>query len=235
MSVLFVNSQILFDLGGDPVGGRVTNYLLEKSRVVGPGQGERNFHIFYQICCGAGGQERSQYRIEQVQYYYYLSVTQCYTVPGIDDTADFRELMEAMTVVGITPQEKQEIIRVVSIILWLGNVAFVEQKSETSQVQDRAVIDIVAHLLQVNTKALEDALCTRQIQTGVGAKAEKFVKPATAAQADFSRDTLAKSLYSKAFDWIVAKINASIRKENFNGIQIGVLDIYGFEIFQYNR
>lgn len=61
------------------------------------------------------------------------------------------------------------------------------------------------------------------IYLGIGNKAEIFTKPSTAAQADFSRDTLAKALYSRLFDWLVHKINESIRKDGHQGIQIGVL------------
>jgi myosin-1 len=220
--------EILFDYGGDPVGGRVTNYLLEKSRVVGPSQGERNFHIFYQICAGSSAQDKQNYCIEKPDYYYYLSCSNCYQVPGIDDNADYREMMEAMQTVGVTHEEIQEVIRVTSAILWLGNVSFKEPRPEQAQVADRQVLDIVAGLLQVNSQALEQALCFRQIQTGVGAKAEKFTKPNTAAASDFSRDTLSKALYSRMFDYLVHKINISIKKDNFQGIQIGVLDICNF-------
>jgi myosin heavy subunit len=59
--------EILFDFGGDPVGGRVTNYLLEKSRVVGPGPNERSFHVFYQMCCGVTAAERHSYCIEKCE------------------------------------------------------------------------------------------------------------------------------------------------------------------------
>lgn len=96
------------------------------------------------------------------------------------------------------------------------------------------MLDIVAQLLAVKPAALEKCLCQRKIQTGVGAKAEIFDKPNTAAQADFCRDTLAKSMYSKLFDAVVYKVNVALGTAQHNGVQIGVLDIYGFEIFQYN-
>jgi len=226
--------EVLFDYAGDPVGGRVTNYLLEKSRVVGPAVGERNFHSFYQICKGAGPGEREQYCIEGVEYYYYLSQTECFDVQGIDDVSDYKEMVAACRVVGLNDEEIGEVHRVLSAVLWLGNVAFTEDNQEKSSVQDPQVLEIVSHLLQVDVAVLTEALCQRQIQTGQGSRAEIYKKPNTASQADFCRDTLSKALYSFQFDWLVRKINESIKKENFEGVHIGILDIYGFEIFEFN-
>ena len=183
--------------------------------------------MFYQVCSGATAAERQAYCLENADYYYYLSVSGCYQVPGINDAEDWREMTESMRTVGINEAERQEVIRSIAVCLWLGNVAFEERKPEVAEVRDRAVLDIVAGLLQVQPAALEAALCNRQIQTGVGARAEKYVKPNTAAASDFSRDTLAKAIFTRLFDYIVAKINLSIQKDNFQGIQIGVLDIYG--------
>lgn len=225
--------EILFE-GGDPVGGRVTNYLLEKSRVVGPGPNERNFHVFYQVTCGAPAAERQQYCIEGPEYYFYLTQSGCFTVQGIDDAQEYSELVAAFQKIGITETERADVLCCLSVVLWLGNVAFQEQKPEVSSVADRRVLDVVAGLLQVNVGALEECLCVRKIQTGVGAKAEKFAKPLRSTEADFCRDTLAKALYSRMFDWLVLKINQAIRKDGHRGLQIGVLDIYGFEIFQSN-
>jgi len=186
-----------------------------------------SLQVFYQVCSGATAAERQAYCLENANYYYYLSVSGCYQVPGINDVEDWREMTESMQTVGINESERQEVIRSIAVCLWLGNIAFVEKRDEVAEVQDRAVLDIAAGLLQVQPAALEAALCNRQIQTGVGARAEKYIKPNTAAASDFSRDTLAKAIFTRLFDYLVAKINISIQKDNFQGIQIGVLDIYG--------
>lgn len=226
--------EILFDYGGDPVGGRVTNYLLEKSRVVGPGKSERNFHIFYQVCAGATAEQKRDFTLEGPDYYYYLSVSECYKVDGIADLDDWKEVVEALGTLGFPDEEVNGLVRAIAIVLWLGNIAFSEDNNEKAYVQDKAVLDIAAGLLGVQSALLEKALTTRKLQTGAGAKAEVFTKPNKASEADFCRDTLSKAIYSRMFDYLVARINSSIRKENFKGVQIGVLDIYGFEIFQNN-
>lgn len=96
------------------------------------------------------------------------------------------------------------------------------------------MLAVVAALLGVDAGKLERSICFRNITTGTGNRAEKFNKPLPATQAEFSRDTLSKALYSRLFDWIVKKVNESIKIADHKGCQIGVLDIYGFEIFENN-
>ena len=87
--------EILFDPSGAPASGRVSNFLLEKPRVVGQGESERSFHIFYQVLgryCETGALPP--------QGYHYLNQTTCYAVKGIDDAADFEDVLEALTTVG---------------------------------------------------------------------------------------------------------------------------------------
>jgi myosin-1 len=225
---------ILFDTRGDPVGGNVTNYLLEKSRVVGPSQNERNFHVFYQLTTGMPEAQKEQFVIYSPDYYYYLFKSNCYSVDSIDDHKDFEEMVGGMRAVGFSQEEINETFRLVSTILWLGNLTFNEDGTEKASVADPQVLDVIAGLLQVDAAKISRALCFRQITTGTGKKVETFNKPNNKATAENTRDTLAKALYSRMFDWIVEKVNQSIRKNDHQGTLIGVLDIYGFEIFQFN-
>lgn len=226
--------EILFNYGGDPVGGRVTNYLLEKSRVVAPSKGERNFHVFYMVTQHCAPQYKDQFYLYPPDSFWYLSQSECYQVPGIDDAKDYKDMMEGFRTLGVTEEEISGIHNCLSVILWLGNIQFVENNNEQSSIQDPQMLEAVASLLQVPSAALLKCLCQRKIQTGTGARAEIYEKPNTAAQAGFSRDTLAKAMYYKLFDAVVAKVNMALGTNKDTGIQIGVLDIYGFEIFQYN-
>ena len=219
-----------FDYGGDPVGGHVSNYLLEKSRVVGPAVNERNFHVFYQLTAGASQQDRTALYIESPSYYRYLNGTGCLTVDGINDAADWREMSEAFATVGLPDDERREIMRTLSLVLWLGNLTFEETAQEESFPKDQGVVDIIAHLMQISSADVTAGLCVRTITAGT----EVFKKPCTLKEAEFNRDTMAKALYSRLFDYLVAKINESIQPPAYEGNVIGVLDIFGFEIFQHN-
>jgi myosin-1 len=225
--------KILFDAGGDPVGGVVVSYLLEKSRVATPTPGERNFHAFYVLCAGASAAEKKALGIQDQTSFNYLNQTGTYSVDGIDDVEWYREMVEALEVLGFTEQQQYEIKRVLAGILHLGNITFRQGNSEDAKLSSRSALEKASSILETDAKLLEAGLLTRRISTGTGRGRETFKKPNNQKGAEFCRDTLAKALYSKTFDWIVAMVNQSIDVKKHD-LHIGVLDIYGFEIFQNN-
>ncbi len=90
---------------GDPEGGLITNYLLEKSRVVKQTKGERNFHVFYQLLAGADAATKQEFGLRPPQAYSYLSESECFTVDGTNDAAEFKEMSHAMGVMGLSAQQ----------------------------------------------------------------------------------------------------------------------------------
>jgi myosin-1 len=225
--------EIQFDKKGDPIGGRITNYLLEKSRVVYQSSGERNFHIFYQICSGSTKEEQEKYGTKNASDFYYLSQSGCFQVDNIDDVQDFKDVKHAMDVIGITKQEQENIFSLVAGILWLGNVRFAEQGGRTVIANDD-VLTFTASLLGVSNMALQNVLLFRVLQTGMGGKrGSTYNVPQTPDQAAAIRDALAKALYNRLFDWLVQRVNDAMDAHQDTHV-IGVLDIFGFEIFEKN-
>ncbi|KAK8463508.1 hypothetical protein SEVIR_1G372100v4 [Setaria viridis] len=139
-----------------------------------------------------------------------------------------------MDIIGISSEEQEAIFRVVAAILHLGNVEFVEGgDGDSSKPKDEKSLfhlRTAAELFMCDEKALQDSLCQRVIVT----RDENIVKTLDPEAAKGSRDALAKTVYSRLFDWLVNKINHSIGQDPNSKCLIGVLDIYGFESFKTN-
>ena len=222
--------QLQFNGQGEPVGATITNYLLEKSRVVGQIRDERNFHIFYQFTKGASKEYRTNFGIQQPSTYPYTSASKCLDVDGIDDLADYAETLEAMRIIGLSQAEQDEIFRMLAAILWTGNIGFREDKDGNAEVTDQSVVDFLAYLLEVDPAQVVQAITIRIIT----ARNEVLESPANPAQAMATRDALAKAIYNNLFDWIVERVNVSLKARGTPAHSIGILDIYGFEIFEKN-
>ncbi|KAG9241862.1 P-loop containing nucleoside triphosphate hydrolase protein [Calycina marina] len=223
--------QLQFNAQGEPVGADITNYLLEKTRVVSQIRDERNFHIFYQFTKGASESYRTTFGIQKPETYAYTSKSRCYDVDGIDDLAEYRDTLNAMKVIGLSQAEQDEIFRVLAAILWTGNINFVEDKDGYAAIQDQSVVDFLAYLLEVDTEQVVSAITVRILTPRNG---EVIESPANPAQAIATRDGLAKALYNNLFDWIVERVNVSLKARGAPANSIGILDIYGFEIFEKN-
>ncbi|TQV96930.1 myosin-1 [Cordyceps javanica] len=223
--------QIYFNSTGEPVGADITNYLLEKSRVVGQITNERNFHIFYQFTKGASRQYQEQYGIQKPETYLYTSRSKCLEVDGIDDLAEFQDTLNAMKVIGLSQAEQDEVFRVLATILWVGNIQFQEDQSGYAEVRDSSVVDFAAYLLETTPEQLIKGITIRILTPRNG---EVIESPANPAQATATRDALAMALYNNLFDWIVARINKSLKSQQATANAVGILDIYGFEIFEKN-
>ena len=123
--------DIDFDTAGAMRGARIQTYLLEKSRVVAPAEGERSYHVFYQLCAGATNDERSELSVPRdPAEFEYLAASSVLDVDGRDDARECDALRAALATVGIDALATKEIFRTVSAVLWLGNVEFVDRAVE---------------------------------------------------------------------------------------------------------
>uniref|UniRef100_A0A8C9EQU5 Myosin IC n=1 Tax=Pavo cristatus TaxID=9049 RepID=A0A8C9EQU5_PAVCR len=229
--------DVQFDYRGAPVGGHILNYLLEKSRVVHQNHGERNFHIFYQLL--EGGEEDLLRRLgleKSPQQYHYLVKGHCARVSSINDKNDWKVVRRALSIISFNDNEVEDLLSIVASVLHLGNVQFAADEQGNAQVTTENQIKYLARLLAVEGSVLRDALIHKKII----AKGEELISPLNLEQAAYARDALAKAIYGRTFSWLVNKVNKSLayKEGEFPGWRsttvLGLLDIYGFEVFQHN-
>ncbi|CAN1270668.1 XI-C [Linum perenne] len=226
--------EIQFDYCGRISGAAVRTYLLERSRVCQVSDPERNYHCFY-LLCAAPKKEIEKYKLGNPKSFHYLNQSNCYELVGVSDAKNYLATRRAMDVVGISEVEQEAIFRIVAAILHLGNIDFRNDGDvEAAVVKDEDAkfhFNMTAELLRCDPQSLEDALCKRKMIT----PDDVIKKSLNPGGATISRDGLAKTIYCRLFDWLVDKINVSIGQDPKSKCLIGVLDIYGFESFQYNR
>uniref|UniRef100_A0A2R5LJZ3 Putative myosin class ii heavy chain n=1 Tax=Ornithodoros turicata TaxID=34597 RepID=A0A2R5LJZ3_9ACAR len=225
--------DINFDFKGEPLGGHINNYLLEKSRVIYQQPGERNFHAFYHLLYGAPDGMLSDFGLKhEPQKYFYTKQGDCPKVNTINDRADYKQVCSAFKVLGFSQEHCDTLWKIVAAIIHLGEVEFVLDGDEAKV---KGSLDRLAKLFAVPKDMLHRTLCQRVIAAG----GEVMEKAHTVSEALYGRDALAKAVYERMFSWIVGRVNEAIQvQSNGYGTKkntvIGVLDIYGFEIFDNN-
>uniref|UniRef100_A0A8D0D419 Osteoclast-stimulating factor 1 n=1 Tax=Sander lucioperca TaxID=283035 RepID=A0A8D0D419_SANLU len=224
--------EIQFSSGGEPDGGKISNFLLEKSRVVMRNPGERSFHIFYQLIEGASGEQKSSLGITSLDYYTYLNQSGSYKVDDINDKSDFQETTHAMDVIGISAEDRSMVLQIVAGVLHLGNITF-KEAGNYAAVESEEFLAFPAFLLGIDQNRLKEKLTSRKMDSKWGNAVESIDVTLNVEQACYTRDALSKALHSRVFDFLVESINKAVVKDH-QEFNIGVLDIYGFEIFQKN-
>ncbi|XP_074834075.1 unconventional myosin-IXb isoform X2 [Carettochelys insculpta] len=219
-------------------GAVVEKYLLEKSRLVSQEKDERNYHVFYSLLLGVSEEERKEFHLKQPEDYFYLNQHNLKIEDEEDLRHDFERLKQAMEMVGFLPATKKQIFSVLSAILYLGNVTYKKKatgRDEGLEVGPPEVLDTLSQLLKVKREILVEVLTKRKTVTAN----DKLILPYSLSEAITARDSMAKSLYSALFDWIVLRINHALlnkkdMEESVTCLSIGVLDIFGFEDFETN-
>uniref|UniRef100_A0A8C4SK65 Myosin ID n=1 Tax=Erpetoichthys calabaricus TaxID=27687 RepID=A0A8C4SK65_ERPCA len=224
--------DINFDFKGDPIGGHINNYLLEKVSVV---PSLTFVLLFVQLVLG--GPEsllRSLHIQKDPKAYAYIQVGG-QKKSSINDSADFKAVADAMKVIGFTQEEIQTVYKILAAILHLGNLKF-GSDGDVTLIENSKLASVLGDLLSTRQENVEKALLYRTVATG----RDVIDKQHTEQEASYGRDALAKAIYERLFCWIVGRINDIIEVKDFDvkvhgkNTVIGVLDIYGFEIFQNN-
>uniref|UniRef100_A0A8W4F8A3 Myosin IXB n=1 Tax=Sus scrofa TaxID=9823 RepID=A0A8W4F8A3_PIG len=197
-----------------------------------------NYHVFYYLLLGVNEEERQEFQLKQPEDYFYLNQHNLKIEDGEDLKHDFERLKQAMEMVGFLPATKKQIFSILSAILYLGNVTYKKRatgRDEGLEVGPPEVLDTLSQLLKVKREILVEVLTKRKTVTSN----DKLILPYSLSEAITARDSMAKSLYSALFDWIVLRINHALlnkkdMEESVSCLSIGVLDIFGFEDFERN-
>ncbi|XP_071449354.1 unconventional myosin-Ia-like [Hetaerina americana] len=165
--------DVEFDFKGEPLGGTVTNYLLEKSRVTKQAQGERNFHIFYQLLTGADIQLLKSLKLQRnVDNYAFLHSSRALQLETVDDRRDFQVTKKALETLGFTLEEVINVFQIVACVLKLGNIVFIPTNNidgtEGCTISNEYELYDVCHLLGTEFGELSGTLKQRTMSVVVG-------------------------------------------------------------------
>ncbi|XP_066560798.1 myosin heavy chain, fast skeletal muscle [Amia ocellicauda] len=223
--------RIHFGSTGKLASADIETYLLEKSRVTFQLSDERSYHIFYQIMTNHKPELIDMLLITTNPYDFPMISQGQITVASIDDKEELVATDTAIDILGFTNEEKMGIYKLTGAVMHYGNMKFKQkQREEQAEPDGTEVADKVAYLLGLNSSDLLKALCFPRVKVGN----EYVTKGQTVPQVNNAVGALSKSVYEKLFLWMVVRINQMLDTKQSRQSYIGVLDIAGFEIFDYN-
>jgi myosin-5 len=252
---------IQFDNTGRIVGASIANYLLEKTRIVRQADGERNFHVFYQVMAAASAESWADLDLTGPEAYAYTNQSGCVAIEGRSDLAGWQETKRCLDKIGVSPARRHELCRLLAAVLRLGNLDLAacqvaakaqpspQAKAAAAPGQTRAqgggssadaggedggyaVTGAVACVAELLRVEPPSLLRALTVRfIHVPGQDVPIPKRSSLAAATDLRDTLAKAIYSNLFLFLVHTLNDTIKAQEAEWGTIGVLDIYGFEKF----
>ncbi|XP_074649564.1 unconventional myosin-XV-like [Tubulanus polymorphus] len=217
-------------------GARISEYLLEKSRIVTHSEDERSYHVFYEILTGMTDRQKTELGLSAAENYFYLNQGGSCSIETKNDEDDYRALQSAMQILNFTEDEQKTIYKILAAVLHMGNIFF--RKKVPPHIEGPWILVLasdtelrwVSHLLDLDEQWLYQVLTMKVTE----ARGERVLSPYTLDQAIDARDAISKGLYSQLFTWLVEKMNSLVQTTNKKH-SIAILDIFGFEDFYRNK
>ncbi|PNJ51689.1 unconventional myosin-VI isoform X1 [Pongo pygmaeus] len=256
--------EIHFNEKSSVVGGFVSHYLLEKSRICVQGKEERNYHIFYRLCAGASEDIREKLHLSSPDNFRYLNrgctryfanketdkqilqnrkSPECLKAgsmkdPLLDDHGDFIRMCTAMKKIGLDDEEKLDLFRVVAGVLHLGNIDFEEAGSTSGgcNLKNKSAqsLEYCAELLGLDQDDLRVSLTTRVMLTTAGGTKGTVIKVPLKVE---QANNARDALAKTVYSHLFDHVVNRVNQcfpFETSSYFIGVLDIAGFEYFEHN-
>ncbi|KAF8362008.1 myo-1 [Pristionchus pacificus] len=210
----------------------IEHYLLEKSRVIRQAPGERCYHIFYQIFCDAIPGIKEKLLLNKPLSDYWFVAQAELEIDGIDDVEECKLTDEAFDILNFSADEKMDCYRIMAAHMHMGNMKF-KQRPREEQAEPDGTDDAerACKMYGIDVDAFLKALVSPRVKVGT----EWVSKGQNVEQVNWAVGAMAKGLYARVFDWLVKKCNLTLDQQGISrDYFIGVLDIAGFEIFDFN-
>ncbi|NWT71006.1 MYH7 protein, partial [Prunella himalayana] len=223
--------RIHFGPSGKLASADIDIYLLEKSRVIFQQPKERSYHIFYQILSGKKPELQDMLLLSLNPYDYHFCSQGVTTVDNLDDGEELMATDHAMDILGFSSDEKYGSYKIVGAIMHFGNMKFKQkQREEQAEADGTESADKAAYLMGISSADLIKGLLHPRVKVGN----EYVTKGQNVEQVLYAVGALAKATYDRMFKWLVTRINRTLDTKLARQFFIGVLDIAGFEIFDFN-